>query len=195
MSCEVIHCIFYSLRYVASDPGQHSLKYGHLVVQLTHSWKYHIFCLMGTQLPHQSIFHVTYTHTHTHSHTLQAILTKHFFIAEDHAVKSLRQLIDDIASDPELHSHDINVTSRLWVEESQQSHGGGGRGRGKRQVGERINTLSLKTKACTPGIYRYIYIQCNLSLYIIRTCPAVSLNSIHKSVVHEVYLIHITTPS
>ena len=76
------------------------------------------------------------------------ILTKQFTIAEEHAVKMLRQLLEGVASDPDQYSHDIDVTSQLWMEEPLT----GGRGL---EGGEgSINTLSLKTKACTPAVYR-----------------------------------------
>lgn len=81
----------------------------------------------------------------------KAILTKHFSTAEEHATKILLQLLNGLTSDPTLYSSDINVTSQLWVEDNSQAPGrvrDGGEG-------VEISTLSLKTKACTPSIYRF----------------------------------------
>lgn len=77
---------------------------------------------------------------------LQTILTKHFSAVEEHSTHILRQLLHGITSDPSQYSHDIDVTSQLWVEDSLQV------GRDKDEA--EVSTLSLKTKACTPSIYR-----------------------------------------
>ena len=76
---------------------------------------------------------------------LQAILTKHFSAVEQHSTHILQQLLHGITSDPSQYSHDINVTSQLWVEDSLQV---------TRDREAEVSTLSLKTKACTPSVYR-----------------------------------------
>lgn len=76
---------------------------------------------------------------------LQIILTKHFSAVEEHSTYILQQLLNGITSEPSQYSHDINVTSQLWVEDSLHV------ARGK---DTEMSTLSLKTKACTPGVFR-----------------------------------------
>lgn len=79
---------------------------------------------------------------------LQTILTKHFSAVEEHSTRILQQLLHGITSDPSHYSHDIDVTSQLWVEDSLQV------ARDKEKT--EVSTLSLKTKACTPSIYRQV---------------------------------------
>ena len=95
-----------------------------------------------------------------------------------HATSQLRELLDKVASDPALFHADTNCHTHLWKEEGLGlglgGTGGGGGGRkgnviagggrgGGRSEGfsladaGRINTLSLKAKACTPSVYRYIH--------------------------------------
>ena len=100
----------------------------------------------------------TYTPTHAHTHArgrIQTILTKHFSTAEEHATKTLHHLLNGLTSDPSLYSSDINVTLDLWAEENSRIMGRvGGRGGGGGEEG--VSTLTLKTKACTPSVYRSV---------------------------------------
>ena len=77
----------------------------------------------------------------------------------EHAKSQLSELLDRVASDSALFQADTNCHAHLWKEEGL----GTGRGR-KGNVSDGfssysaagINTLSLKAKACTPSVYRYI---------------------------------------
>jgi hypothetical protein len=85
--------------------------------------------------------------------------------------------LDKVASDPALFHADTNCHTHLWKEEGLGLglRTGGGRGRKGNIViggGSRgksagfsladaggINTLSLKAKACTPSVYRYVHVR------------------------------------
>lgn len=86
-----------------------------------------------------------------------------------HATSQLSELLDKVASDPALFLADTNCHTHLWKEEGLGTTGMGGGRKGNIVIGrsgrsERlsladaggINTLSLKAKACTPSVYRYV---------------------------------------
>lgn len=101
-----------------------------------------------------------------------------------HATTQLSELLDKVTSDPALFHADTNCHIHLWKEEGLglglgRTGGGGRKGNvigGSGRGGGRsegfsladaggINTLSLKAKACTPSVYRYIrtYVCCTNS--------------------------------
>ena len=97
----------------------------------------------------------------------------------------LGELLDKVASDPALFQADTNCHTHLWREEGLGTGGlGGGRKGNIVAAGGRseglffsfanssfgggggsggVNTLSLKAKACTPSVYRYVLctVMCN----------------------------------
>ena len=84
---------------------------------------------------------------------LKAILTKHFTAAEEHAVNSLAQLLEDLTSDPARYSNDVIVTSQLWVEDGVEGGRGGFEGRGRQN---KPTSLTLKSRGCTPSVYMWV---------------------------------------
>ena len=93
-----------------------------------------------------------------------------------HATSQLSELLDKVASDPALFQADTNCHTHLWKEEGLGTTMGGRR-KGNIVVGGSgrseglsfadaggINTLSLKAKACTPSVYRYVVPACAMSI-------------------------------
>ena len=87
-----------------------------------------------------------------------------------HATSQLGELLDKVVSDPALFQADTNCHTHLWKEEGLGMTGTGGGRKGNIVIGRSgrseglsftdaggINTLSLKAKACTPSVYRYVY--------------------------------------
>ena len=78
------------------------------------------------------------------------MLSQLFSDAQLLGITTLTQLLRGVGSDPTLYTPDTHVSSHLWREEGVERGGG------------QQSTLTLKAKACTPSVYRYVsgIVQC-----------------------------------
>lgn len=74
----------------------------------------------------------------------QTILSQLFSDAQLLGITTLTQLLRGVRSDPALYTPDTHVSSQLWQEEEVE------------RGGDELSTLTLKAKACTPSVYRYV---------------------------------------
>ena len=117
------------------------------------------------------------------------IIEKSSTAVSQHATSQLSELLVKVASDPALFHADTNCHTHLWKEEGLglglggtgggrrkgNIIAGGGRGGGRSEGfsladAGGINTLSLKAKACTPSVYRYILCYTNTNIPLIKHC-------------------------
>ena len=81
----------------------------------------------------------------------QFLVDKKFTAAGTHASAQLTSLLAAMTSDPGSYHSDIQCHTYLWSEGDTGQSGGGGGGRRL----DSVKDLSLKSKACTPAIFRY----------------------------------------
>lgn len=75
-------------------------------------------------------------------------MDKKFSAAGTHASAQLTNLLAAMTSDPGGYHSDIQCHTYLWSEGDSGQNGGGRRP-------DNVKDLSLKSKACTPAIFRY----------------------------------------